>query len=137
MILLYVFLLLALALTQWAVRWRVARLERRYARLAAEADTLAREGGYRGGNCNKADPCASARQQYQLAQVVLRRDRVEQRYARWQSGSERFARFRGRLAGFQGKVVPYFVGAVDVAGVVVLLHTLGVALTDLTALVGR
>jgi hypothetical protein len=128
----YLSLLLVLALTQLLVRWRVARLEKRYARVAAEADALLKASSYRGGNCHRPDPLAAARQQYDLAEIARKRDRVEGRYTAWQGRSERLAYFRGRLRGYRGKLVPYVVGLLDLSGVVVLLNNLGVDLTPLT-----
>lgn len=136
MLVLYLTLLLELAVVQRLVRWRVGRLERRYARVAAEAEALIKQSQTRGGTNNRPDALTGARVQYQLAQVALRRDRVEARYNRWESFNERFAAFRGRLAGFKGKFVPYLVGGADVAAVVVGLHHAGVGVEQLLALIG-
>ena len=51
----------------------------------------------RGGNTNKPDPYAAARQQYELALVVLQRDRTEKRYTYWQGLAEALA--MGRRGG--------------------------------------
>jgi len=126
MLLLYVILLIELYLVQRLLRWRVARLEKRYGRVATEADALVKASQTRGGTIGRPDPLVGARQQYQLARLAMKRERVEARYASWLSFSERFAAFRGRLAGFKGKLVPYVVGAADVAGVVVALQKFGV-----------
>src|SRR4051794_27838707 len=64
MVVLYFALLLVLALVQIALRWRVARLEKRYVRVASEADALLKQVGLRPGNGNRADPLSSARQQF-------------------------------------------------------------------------
>ena len=66
MIVLYVSLLIALALAHLLVRRRVARLERQYSRVAAEADALLKQTGYRGGNHNRPDPFVAARQQFEF-----------------------------------------------------------------------
>ena len=77
------------------------------------------------GNGSRFDPLVTARQQFALAVVATKRDRVEERYSAWQSFAERFAQFRRRLAGFRGKAVPYVGGVLDVAFVVVVGMTLG------------
>jgi len=133
MLLLYLVLLLELALVQRLVRWRVSRLEKRYVGIVAEADALVKQSQTRGGNTSRPDPLVGARQQYQLARLAMKRDRVEARYNSWQSFSERFAAFRGRLAGFKGKLVPYLVGVVDVAGTMVALHKFGIDVGQLLA----
>lgn len=133
MLVLYVAVLVALALVQVALRWRVARLERRFVRVAAAADALLKQANVRGGN-NRADPFVALRQQHQLTQLALKRDRVESRYASWQALSERFARFRARLFGYKGKVLPYLVGALDVVAAVAALDHFGVGLEQVKAL---
>lgn len=136
MLILYLALLLELAVVGRLVRWRVARLERRYAKVAAEAEALLKQAQTRGGNTNRPDPLTGARVQYQLAQVALKRDRVEAKYGRWESFSERFAAFRGRLAGFKGKLIPYLVGAADVAAAVAVLQRVGAGVEPVLALLG-
>jgi hypothetical protein len=69
--------------------------------------------------------------------VAVRRDRVEARYAAWQARSERFAALRKRLAGYKGKLLPYLVGGLDVAGVATLMHQFGVTVNDVAALLQR
>src|SRR4051794_30384471 len=135
MLLLYVLVLSLLALLQVLVRWRVARLERRYARVAADADALLKASAVRPGN-GRSDPLLCARQQYELACLAVKRERVEHRYTSWQSFSERFAAFRGRLAGYRGKVVPYVFGALDVAFVLVILDQAGLGVEQVRAWLG-
>ena len=102
MVVLYLALLLVLALVQVVLRWRVARLEKRYARVAAEADGLLKQVSLRPGNSSRPDPLVTARQQFDLAVMAVRRDRVEERYSSWQSFAERFAAFRGPARGLPG-----------------------------------
>jgi len=135
MLVVYVAVLVLLALVQVALRWRVARLERRFIKVAAQADALLKQSHVRTGT-NRADPFVALRQQHQLTQLALKRDRVESRYAAWQSFSEAFARFRRRLSGFKGKVLPYAFGALDVAAVFVALDQLGVGVEQVKALLG-
>jgi len=136
MVVLYLALLFVLALVQVALRWRVARLEKRYVKVASEADTLLKQVGMRPGNGSRVDPLTSARQQFDLAVVATRRAQVEDRYSAWQSFAERFAAFRRRLASFQGRALPYLGGVLDVAFVAVLLDRYGVGLTEVRALLG-
>ena len=135
MLVLYVALLLVFALVQVVLRWRVGRLERRFIRVAADADQLLKQSTLRGGT-NRVDPFVSIRQQHQLTQMALKRDRVETRYATWQSLSETFARFRARLFGYQGKVLPYLLGGFDVAVVLVALDQYGISVEQIKTLIG-
>ena len=136
MIALYLVVLLLLALVQVFVRLRVKRLEKRYTRIAADADRLLKATATRGGNNNRPDAILAAKQQYELAQLALKRDRLEGRYGRWQSFSERFAGFRGRLACYRGRLVPYLFGLADVAAAVVVLDRLGVGVSDIRSMIG-
>ena len=136
MVVLYLALLLVLGLVQVLLRWRVSRLEKRYVRVASEADTLLKQVVLRPGNSNRLDPLVSARQQFDLAVVATKRAEVEDRYSAWQAFTERFAHFRRRLAGFRGRALPYVGGVLDVAFVVVLLDWLGVGLAQVRALLG-
>jgi hypothetical protein len=133
MLLVYVSLLMLLALVQVVLRWRVARLERRYIHVSALADDLLKKTAVRGGN-NRADPFVAVRQQYELAQLAMKRERVENRYASWQSLSDRFAKLRAALSGYKGKLLPYLVGVVDVVALVVMLDQFGFGVEQVKAL---
>ncbi len=117
------------------MRRRAARLERRFTAVAAEADALLKQSNYRSGNC-RPDPYQSAKQQFELAHLAMKRDLIEDRYTSWQAFSERVGRFRVRLYSYRGKVLPYIVGVGDVAGAVVILDRLGLGLHDLKAMLG-
>ena len=78
MLVVYLFLLLALAFVHGLVRLRVRRLERRFSAVAAEADALLKKSSYRSGN-SRPDPYQSAKQQFELARLALKRDRIEDR----------------------------------------------------------
>ena len=136
MVVLYLALLLVLGIVQILLRWRVSHLEKRYVRVASEADALLKQVALRPGNSHRVDPLTSARQQFDLAVVATKRARVEDRYSAWQSFTDRFAHFRRGLVGFQGKALPYVGGVLDVAFVVVLLDWLGVGLTEVKSLLG-
>src|SRR3954469_13850265 len=103
MFFLYLLARVFLASVHLLVRWRVARLEKRYARLAADADKLLKQSCVRGGNSNRPDPFLAAKQQHELALVALKRDRVENRYVSRQKFSERFGSFRRGVAGYRGR----------------------------------
>jgi hypothetical protein len=135
MLLFYVSLLILFALVQVVLRWRVARLERRYIAVTAQADDLLKTSAVRGGN-NRSDPFVAVRQQYELAQLAMKRERVESRYASWQLLSDRFAKFRAALSGYKGKLVPYLVGVLDIVAILVLLDQLGIGVEQVKALLG-
>src|SRR5205807_8229481 len=120
MMLLYAFLLLVLALTRFLVARRVGLLERKYSRVARAAQDMASHPLPREGNSTRSDPYRTAKHQYLLGQLVQKRDRVEGRYAAWQARSERLGRVSTRLRDWEGRWVPYFLGAADA----VLLLTL-------------
>jgi hypothetical protein len=135
MLVVYLYLLISLALLHWLVRLRVRRLERRYSTVAAQADTLLKQGSVRAGN-GRSDPYQVAKQQFELARLAMKRDRLEDRYSSWQSFSERFGRLRGRLSGYRGRVLPYLVGVLDVAGIVVALNHVGIGVSELRTMLG-
>ena len=63
MVVLYLFARSLFAFVHLLVRWRVARLEKRYAHLAADADKLLKQSCVRAGNSNRPDPFLAAKQQ--------------------------------------------------------------------------
>src|SRR4051794_40243137 len=136
MVVLYLFARLFLGLFHLLVKGRVARLEKRYVRLAAEADTLLKASGQRGGNTKVADPFANAKTQLDLALVAKKRDGVEARYLSWQKFSERVGSARRGLAGYRGRLLPYVFGLVDVTAVVLVLNQLAVGVAEVRSLVG-
>jgi hypothetical protein len=136
MILAYVTIVIALAAAHLLVRARAARLERRFSAVAAEADAVLKRGSMRGGNCCRPDPYAAARHQYELARLAMKRDRIEERYTGAQAFAERFGRWRARLSGYRGKLLPYAVGVCDVAAAVVTLDRLGLGVGEVRALLG-
>ncbi len=136
MLFVYLYLLISLALLHWLVRLRVRRLERRYTAVAAEADTLLKKGSFRPGNGTRPDPYQAARQQFELARLAMKRDRIEERYTSWQSFSERFGYLRRRLRDYRGKVLPYLVGVLDVGGVLLVLDRVGLSVSELRSMLG-
>jgi hypothetical protein len=136
MLVVYLSVLIALALLHGLVRLRVSRLERRFSAVAAEADALLKKTGFKNGNSCRPDPYQSAKHQFELARLAMKRDRIEERYTSWQSFSERFGRFRSRLRGYRGKILPYFGGALDVAIVTVALQQVGVDVNQVRTMLG-
>jgi hypothetical protein len=136
MVVLYLLARSLFALVHLLVRWRVARLEKRYARLAADADKLLKQSCVRAGNSNRPDPFLAAKQQHELALVALKRDRVENRYVSRQKFSERFGAFRRGVAGYRGRALPYLFGLVDVTAAVLVLNQFEVGVSQVRSLVG-
>jgi hypothetical protein len=136
MFFLYLLVRVFLAFVHLLLRWRVGRLEKRYVRLAADADSLLQKSCVRAGNSNRPDPFLAAKQQHELALLALKRDRVEDRYVKGQKFSERFASFRRGLAGFRGRAVPYLFGLVDVTAAVLVLDRMEVGVSQVRSLLG-
>ena len=126
MILLYTGLLLLLGVAKFLVGRRAARLQTRYARLAQEVSKLASEPLYKEGNSRRPDMYQTARNQYQLGQLIQRKDRLEDRYCRWLGRSERLAKWYTAVRHWKGRKLPYTFGVLDVAGALALMDYLGV-----------
>lgn len=135
MVVLYLFARTFLAFVHLLVKWRVWRLEKRFVRIAAEADALLASNAKRGGT-NRADPFVVAKLQYDLALLAKKRDGVEERYLSWQKSSERFGALRRRVAGYRGRLLPYFFGLVDVTAVVLALNQYGIDVTQMRSMMG-
>lgn len=126
MIFLYSFALFLLGVTHFVIKRRVASLEKKYLRVALEADALARQSLLRQGNAKPYDACQVAKRQLLLGQLTEKRDRVESRYTAWQTRSDRLAKLIARVRGWKGRTLPYTFGALDVAGALALIDYLGV-----------
>jgi hypothetical protein len=113
MILVYTGLVLILAIAGWLIQRRVARLERKYGRIAKQAQQIALEPAYKAGT--RLDPCQIAKRHYQLGVLVQKRDRVEAKAHAWQAFADRFKSATSRLKTWKGKKLPYTFGAVDVS----------------------
>jgi hypothetical protein len=127
MIVLYSAILFVLSAALFLVKWRTARLEKRYSRLASQARELVRQPLYKDGNSNKTDPYETARRQYLLGLLVQKRDRVEARYTAWQNFADKFAACVKGLRAWRGKKLPYVCGVLDVAGLATVLDLFGAA----------
>jgi len=126
MILLYTLMLIALATVSYLVKLRAARLEHKYARVALECDRLASQQLFKEGNSNRIDACKSARRQYELGQLVDKRERLESKHFRWQLLADKLNRWLTRLRAWKGRKIPYTLGAVDVWLVMSVVDKLGV-----------
>ena len=114
MILLYTMMLFVLGMFKFTLSLRARALERKYVKLAVAVDTLLRQAEYKPGNSNKVDPCASAKRTLHLGQLVEQRDRVEAKHVAWQLWADRLTRWFTNVREWQGKKLPYTLGAVDV-----------------------
>jgi hypothetical protein len=125
MILMYSSLIFVLGVARFLFGMRVKALERRYARVAKEADTLVKQPAYKDGNSNRVDPYVVAKRQYLLGLLAQKRDRAEAKYAAWQVFSEKFGRFVSGVQSWKGRKLPYTFGALDVAFVLGVIDYLG------------
>jgi hypothetical protein len=125
MIFLYTSLLVLLLAAHRLLKRRATTLEGKYVRVSRQADEVLRLTNQRPGNGGRVDPIESAKRQYKLALLATRRDRVERRYAAWQSRADRVAKLRARLTGWKGRKLPYTFGALDVVGVLAVIDYLG------------
>ncbi len=125
MILMYSSLLLVLGVAKFLIGRRVKSLEKKYARVAKEADTLVKQPVYKDGNSSRVDPYLTAKRQFMLGLLAQKRDRLEAKYAAWQTYSEKFGRFVNGAQTWKGRKLPYTFGAVDVACVLGVIDYLG------------
>jgi hypothetical protein len=126
MLFVYLFLLLVLGLANLVIGRRAARLARKYSQTARAADALLRESVLKGGNTRNPDPAQAAKRQYLVGQLVQKRDRLEARYHAWEGAAEKSRKAVTRVLHWKGRLLPYALGVVDLAGVLVLLDFLGV-----------
>ena len=123
MVPLYAVFLAALGGLKWVLAGRAARTEKKYMAAALAAQQAARP--VKPGNASGLDALAAAKKQYELGRLVQVRDVLETRYLGWQARAERVGSTLTRLRSAKGLFVPYLCGVVDVALVLVALHTLG------------
>jgi hypothetical protein len=127
MIFLYTTLAVLLATAHFLIKRRAAALEKKYARVAKEADTLLRQPSLREGNSSRTDPYQAAKRQYQLGLLAQKRDRVEAKYTAWQGVAERTGKFVAGLKNWKGRKLPYTFGVLDVTGALALVDYLGLS----------
>ena len=125
MIFLYTTLVVLLGAAHFLIKRRAVALEKRYARVAKEADTLLRQPNLREGNSSRADPYQAAKRQYQLGLLAQKRDRVEAKYTAWQGVAERTGKLVAGLKNWKGRKLPYTFGVLDVTGALALVDYLG------------
>jgi hypothetical protein len=115
MILLYSALVFVLGVAKFLIGRCVKSLEKKYARVAKEAETVVKQQAFKEGNSSRMDPYVVAKRQYLLGLLAQKRDRVEAKYAAWQIFSEKFGRFVANVQSWKGRKLPYTFGALDVA----------------------
>lgn len=130
MILVYALIVLLLGALAVLTGWRARSLERRYARAARQADTLAKELSYRGGNCARPDAFLTAKRQYELGRVVQIRDRLEEKHDKWEVRAGKLRSLKTRLQTRRGRFLPYVIGAFDVVAAFAALNVFGVVNPD-------
>ena len=130
MILIYALIVLLLGMAVALTGWRARSLERRYARAAREADVLARELSFRGGNSARPDTFLTAKRQYELGRLVQIRDRLEEKHDKWEARAGKCRGLKNRLQSCKGRFLPYVLGAIDVVGAFLVLSVLGIVNAD-------
>jgi hypothetical protein len=129
MILLYTFMLIFLGIISFLINRRVASLEKKYTRTAAEADKLVlKQTMLRQGNSGNAklDAAENAKRQFLLGQLVQKRDRLEDKHASWLAFADKFTGMVTRLRDWKGRKLPYTMGVLDVSGALYLIDYFGV-----------
>jgi hypothetical protein len=124
MVPLYALLTLVVAALKGLLSARAARVERKYAKAAKEAEAVARAVQAK-PTTGAVDPYAVAKSQYELGRLVEKRDDLEAKTLAWQARAEKAAVVLAKLRGLNGRLVPYLMGVVDVGLVLVVLSTLG------------
>jgi len=126
MILLYTIVLIALGAAHWLLARRAAALSRAYSQIADKVFKLSHGSTIKPGNGNKYDPCAVAKQQYELGRLVLQRDRAEAKHYAWQTWADRFGKAVNAVRNWKGQKLPYTLGALDIWLVMYLIDRFGV-----------
>ena len=124
MIFLYTLALVLLGAAKALAVYRAGRLERRYAKAALAAEKLLRVPEPRAGN-GRHDLAAGAKRQYQLGQLVQKRDALEARHATWQARADRLTGWSAAVRNWRGRKLPYTAGVIDVWMLLCLLDYLG------------
>jgi hypothetical protein len=112
---------------------RARSLERKFTRIALATTRLAQQAP-RPGN-NRADLSHTARQQYELGLLALKRDRLESRHFAWQLRLERLTKRLKALHEWRGRKLPYVLGVLDVALLFGTLNHFGLVDVDFSQLV--
>ena len=126
MILVYALIVLLLGAAAALTSWRARSIERRYAGAARQADVLAKELNFRGGNCARPDALLTAKRQYELGRLVQVRDRLEEKHDKWEARAGHYRNLKHRLRNCKGRFLPYVLGVVDVVGAFLVLSVFGI-----------
>lgn len=125
MVLLYSTVMVVLGTLKLLTNRRASSLERKYYAMVREADRLLTGLSLRGGLDSRKDACLAAKQQYQLGQLIQKRDRLESKHGLWQHRSAKLGRWLQAIRTWKGKKLPYTMGAVDISLVLYLLDQMG------------
>jgi hypothetical protein len=125
MIVLYTVFVFVLSGALFLARRQANALERRYSRLAVQANEIVGKPLPKQGNTNQADPYQNAKRQFELGLLVQKRDRAEARYTAWQGIADRFAGWVKTVKGWKGRKLPYTFGVLDITGLLVLIDMFG------------
>ena len=71
------------------------------------------------------DPCAVAKQQFELGRLVTQRDRAEAKHFAWQTWADRFGKAVSAVRNWKGQKLPYTLGVLDVWLVLYLIDRFG------------
>jgi len=134
MIALYTVILLLLGVVAFVVRLRAKTLERKFSRLALTVTQLAGQAPHRSGNSGRAEACLAAKHQFELGQLIQKRDRFEGKYFRWQHTAEKFSKWVKAVRAWKGRKLPYTFGVIDVSVLLYLVDHFGLGRVDLTSL---
>ncbi len=124
MVPLYTLMLAGLGSLKWALGRRAAGTERKYVAAAHAAEAAAKKLQVKPGN-GSADALAVARNQYELGRLVQERDALEAKYVARQHRHEAVGRKLIKFRNWNGRLVPYVLGVVDLGLVLAALHALG------------
>ena len=137
MIVLYAMGLALLGVAAFLAGRRARTLERKYVAAAKAAERLVHDLSMKNGNRSHLDPCVNAKKTYELGVVVQKRDRLETKYAAWESRSENLKMARTLLRSWKGRKAPYLMGAIDAALIVAALVAFGAVQFDARELIDK
>jgi hypothetical protein len=123
MIFVYTFVLVLLGAAKALAVLRARGMERRYAKIALAAEKLM-QAQPKPGN-GRLDPAAGAKRQYQLGQLVQKRDVLEAKHAGWQTLADRLTAWTAAVRNWRGRKLPYTAGVIDIWMMLCLADYLG------------
>ena len=125
MILLYSFVLGLLGGVKFVLARRANSLGRAYSALSQAVQKRLKASNHKPGNA-AFDPCALAKNQFELGVLVQKRDRAEAKHFAWQARAEKVGRWLEGLRSWKGRKLPYTLGVVDVWLALAAVDQLGV-----------